>query len=387
MATSLNMTEQLLKMGEEAVAGDDRPGAFRILRKLLSMREIPRPVTEQAHALLAQVLIKEGQFRQARRSLAVALAHDPASAHYHFLMGRAHDWDDDGDDTEAIHHYRVAVERAPDEATYQSAYGLLLTYVDNVAQGKSHLQKAVRLKSTDPEIRYNYCVGLLNCGDYDQAEQEVRTMLAAQPNDPAFQQVLEELNRLRKIADTGVPAVTGRCDQVIPWPFPERLGAPGRAPRGTQPDGARLPRLSTRSHLKAAVTKLPASHVRQVAIQFGLASGDRVEECRRRLINALSETKTLARAVGALDDVARDALRYLLEQDGWIGAEALGRRFEPETTDRPWHTCWESGSPLAPLRHWGLVYVGETRNRGRTDVGAVIPLELRQTLAAMLAVD
>ena len=256
-----------------------------------------------------------------------------------------------------------------------------------MAQGKSHLQKAVQLKSTDPEIRYNYCVGLLNCGDYDQAEQEVRTMLAAQPNDPAFQQVLEELNRLRKIADTGVPTVTGRCDQVIPWPFPERPGAPARTSRGRRPDGTRLPRMSTRSHLKPAVTKLPASHVRQVAARFGFESGYQVEECRRRLINALSETKTLARAVGALDDVARDALRYLLEQDGWIGAEALGRRFEPETTDRSWHTCWESGSPLAPLRHWGLVYVGETRNRGRTDVGAVIPLELRQTLAAMLAVD
>lgn len=387
MTSSLNMAEQLLKMAQQAAERDQRPEAFRLLHRLLSMREIPRPVAEQGHALLGEMLLNEGQYHRARRSLSVALAYNPSSPYYHFLTGRCHDWDDEGDDSEAINHYRVATELAPDQAAFHSAYGLLLTYMDRGVQGKAHLSRAVQIDSTNPEIRYNYCVGLLNCGDYDLAEQEARTMLAAKPNDVAFQQVLEELNRLRQVASTGAPVMIGLRDQVIPWPFLERSRRSSPVSHSADSDPERLHHLSTRSHVKPAVAKLPASQVRQVATQLGLQSDGPVSECRARVVDALRQAPTLARAVAALDDVARDALHHIMQQDGWHDAEALARRFETKPCEPAWHACWNSPSPLAPLRHWGLVHVGRVSDAGRVRVGAVIPIEVRDLLSSMLASD
>ena len=385
MATSLNMAEQLLEMGRQAALSDRRPDAFSILRRLLSMRELPRRVSEEGHASLGELYLKEGQYHKARRCLSIALAHNPTSAHYHFLMGRCHDWDEEADDNEAIQHYRVATELSPRQALFHSVYGLLLTYMNDGVEGTEHLRRAVELNPTDPEIRYNYCVGLLNTGDYDLAEQEVRTMLAARPNELPFQQVFDELQRLRD-ATAKKPAIAfGLRDQVIPWPYEDQAdtnGAPSAPPPRAKPE--ELPHLSARSHLKPAVGKLSVGQVRQVAAQYGLTSSGAADEVRARVVDALRHAEALTRAVKALDAPVRAALQAVLDEGGWQDAEALVRQFEPASAEPPWHAAWESPSVLTPLRHWGLVYLGRVKGAGRVRIGAIVPLELRGLLTSVL---
>ena len=204
-------------------------------------------------------------------------------------------------------------------------------------------------------------------------------------DDLAFQQVSEELNRLRQKTGDGPPLAIGRRDQVIPWPFPRSPDGALPPQREVRAEPEDLPHLSTRSHVKPAVGKLGAAHVRQVGAQFGLALSGTVADCRARVVEALCQPETLARAVEALDDTARSALGFILDSGGWYEAKPLAQRFDGEPVEPPWHASWGSPSMLAPLRHWGLVYLGRVNRAGRARVAAVVPVELRGPLASALA--
>jgi Flp pilus assembly protein TadD len=136
----------------------------------------PLPLTRQG--LLA---FKQGEFGAAVTLLNRALKLEPRSAPVHNLLGaaylRAHQFED------ALHHLGEAIALQPDLADAHSNIGLLLfRELERFNEGANHLQIALSLKPTDPDVLCNWAMVLQHRGLHDEALKLCNELLVREPS-------------------------------------------------------------------------------------------------------------------------------------------------------------------------------------------------------------
>src|SRR5262245_10936674 len=122
MSTTLNLVDRLLARGRHFQEIGRDHDALQMLGKLAGFRELPAAVAEETQARLAEINLRRKRPRKARRHLTAALAHQPESARYHYLMARAVEADRRGDPERALEHYRRSLAINPDQADCASEY-------------------------------------------------------------------------------------------------------------------------------------------------------------------------------------------------------------------------------------------------------------------------
>jgi len=376
MPSSLNMAGQLVQIAETAAGQGRHEEAIQTLTRLLAMRDLDKDVARRGHGLLGELHLRENRYLRARRHLAIALAHDNAVARYHFLMGRALDWDEqDGDDEEALTHYRQSMELDADDAVCRSALGLLMTYSDQVEEGMEHLRTSVEQAPEDMEVRYNLAVGLINAGELVRAAAEVRRVLADRPNESAFLNLRGELERMFR-------------EQAAPEPSqPEEPPAPAVV---TSIDAERQERdllrqqqakpISPNTTLATALSRLPSHWLTAMAGALSVSTAGTAQQRRARIARHLRTAKALARLRRALPKASGQTLEGILKQGGWIEIAAPAGDTPAGVQDGWWWDHVPPASPVGRLQLMGLVYVGTARIRHASRVIAVIPKDLRDRL-------
>jgi len=134
--------------------------------------------------------------------------------------------------------------------------------------------------------------------------------------------------------------------------------------------------LPPKTTLQAALNKLPAPWIDGICVCLGMpVQGTRREKvaCIRLY---LTHAASLRRTIETLRSECREALEYMLQQDGRVKYGEFSRRFGDAEGDSWWWDKKPPHSTLGQLRSRGLVFVGKTPIAGRLCKVAIIPQEL-----------
>ncbi len=112
-ATILNMSRQLLELGQQCIKTGNARKGLRVLNDLLSRDDVAPSVAAEANIGSPRAHYQQSDYPHARERLAAALAEDPQNAEGHRLMGRLNELDVDGSVEAARTHYARAVELPP----------------------------------------------------------------------------------------------------------------------------------------------------------------------------------------------------------------------------------------------------------------------------------
>jgi Tfp pilus assembly protein PilF len=262
MSRTLNLCEYLLAQGRKfhTLGVDDR--AQGILTGLAGLRELPSHVAEEMQSRLAELLLKQRKFAQARRRLAAALAHDAHNATYHHLMAAALEEDPKGNRDQALEHYRHCVRLEPIEPVYLCDAGLFAIKHGAVDEGMSYLRRAVELAPDDVDVVGTVVRGLQDRGCLDEARAIAKAALFRNSRDPRFQKLwndcrFQELHnrqervnkrkRLRNAAAQG-PICLPFLQLTVETPRGRKLVRTDRPSRTPAPHLLRMARLSGKKH-------------------------------------------------------------------------------------------------------------------------------------------
>jgi Tfp pilus assembly protein PilF len=222
--------------------------ALRILGRLSRLRDLPADVAEETHARLAEIRLSHGQYRRARRHVAAALAHDPASPRYHHLMATALEQDDHADPLRAARFYRRALRLDPEQPRCQAEYGLLALRLGDTEKGLAALRRAADLAPDDADVLGLVVEGLCEEGCTEEAHG---LLLAARFrhacdgqfqrlwNDFRFRQLHEEQEAARRAAPAS--GLTDAGAMVLPFVRPAGPVVPGAGRRIRRDPAATLP--------------------------------------------------------------------------------------------------------------------------------------------------
>lgn len=136
--------------------------------------------------------------------------------------------------------------------------------------------------------------------------------------------------------------------------------------------------------LQAALNKLPAPWIDGICRCLGIPAEGKRRDKVARIVDHLNNKVNLQRIITGLSQDCREAIAYILAEDGWVKYGELSRRFGSETADGWW---WDKKPPRSipgQLRLRGLLFVGKTPIGGRMYKTAVIPQELRNLILAAL---
>src|SRR5262245_14532030 len=89
MGTTLNLSECLLSMGREMQSQGRTRDALKLFSRLITFRDLPSTVSEEARARLADLFLADKQFGKARRLLSVLMCGRPNQGHYFYRYARA----------------------------------------------------------------------------------------------------------------------------------------------------------------------------------------------------------------------------------------------------------------------------------------------------------
>ncbi|KXA89405.1 hypothetical protein AKJ61_03000 [candidate division MSBL1 archaeon SCGC-AAA259B11] len=129
--------------------------------------------------------------------------------------------------------------------------------------------------------------------------------------------------------------------------------------------------------LSAALNKLPAVWINAICKKLDIPAEGRKREKAKKIAGKLEED--LEEIVEKLPSDSLDAIKFILERDGWVKSGSITRRFGKE--DPGWF--WEEHPPegtVSTLRVHGLVFVGRAGFKGRRYKIFSIPVELREKL-------
>lgn len=232
MSMTLNLVNRLLEMGQTLHDLGRDHDAFPILSRLSSFRELPAEVAEETQVCLAEIELRRGNHRRARRHLAAALRHQPDCGHYHYLMAVALEADDKADPERAVEHYRRALKFDPNHASCLGDYGLLAIQRGRTEEGVKCLRRLVDQAPDDPEAVHKLITGLRLAGRSGEARA---ALLAArfrnsrdrrflkQWNDFQFQELRQAQQTARRDQGTEVASTDGPV--LLPFELPVRDNA------------------------------------------------------------------------------------------------------------------------------------------------------------------
>jgi tetratricopeptide (TPR) repeat protein len=249
MSRTLPFADSLLSLGRRMQQLGRGRDALRILGRLSRLCDLPPEVAEETHARLAEIRLAHGQYRRARRHVAAALAHDPASPRYHHLMATALEQDDRADPLRAARFYRRALRLDPEQPRCQAEYGLLALRLGDADKGLAALRRAAELGPDDADVLGLVVEGLCEEG----CTEEARGLLLAARfrhardeqfrrlwNDFRFRQLHEEQEAARRAAPA--TGLTDAAAMVLPFVRPAgQVVVPGTGRRVRRDPAATLP--------------------------------------------------------------------------------------------------------------------------------------------------
>jgi tetratricopeptide (TPR) repeat protein len=183
MNDTLPFARRLLDMGRNLERLGQNHAATRLLRRLTSFRDLPEDLAQETHLGLAELHLKTGRLKRARRELAAALAIEPSNAHFHFLMAGAVEQDDACDPVRALWHYRQCTKLDPENPDYWCAFGLLAVRLGETTQGLKALRRGLALASENHDVLGQVAQGLREAGEVAEAGKLLRTALFRNPRD------------------------------------------------------------------------------------------------------------------------------------------------------------------------------------------------------------
>lgn len=242
---------------------------------------------------------------------------------------------------------------------------------DRLDEAESLLSALEDIVPDDPAVLFNLAGLYLQRGDLDRARSRVDRI------DPRgqgaefqrkFRWLKEEIERLELL-------------QVSPDLLMDVFSESSREEQEDKP-------ISLDLGLSQALRGIPVGWVNAAcrAHDINPASKRLRKERARELASSLADRSRLMRSVLKLDHDEKELLRFILGRGGWTKLSVLAREFGSMEGDGFW---WEEQPPRSPLgRLWSkaLVFVGRAKVDGRRHKVAVIPMELRENLAAILRV-
>ena len=200
MSGTLNLIDRLLAIGRNLQKVHQHSRARQYLGRLAALPDLPAEIAEEVQVRLGEIALRRKQYRRARRHLSIALLHQPDSARYHWLMGRALQKGPGRDLERAAAHYEKAIASEPEQPRCLAAYGLLLLRLDRKEEGLAALSRAVDLKPNDPAIVNKLVNGLCRTGRANEAESVLRAARFRNPREARFQRLWNDFmfQRLHK---------------------------------------------------------------------------------------------------------------------------------------------------------------------------------------------
>jgi Tfp pilus assembly protein PilF len=237
MSRTLNLVAQLLARGRKLHQLGVENEALRTFGQLARLRLLEPEVAEEVQSRLAEILLRRGRFRRARRHLAAALAHQPDNPHYHHLMATAIDADVQEQPSRALVHWRRALQLDPTNTSYLSHFGVLAIREGETEEGLKALRQAHQLAADDPAVLSRLSEGLCHAGLHEEARTALRAALFRNPrahevrqlwNDYQFKQLQHQQQAARRLR---LAAEADDEPTLLPFVRP----APGAA--GSTPGG------------------------------------------------------------------------------------------------------------------------------------------------------
>lgn len=144
--------------------------------------------------------------------------------------------------------------------------------------------------------------------------------------------------------------------------------------------------ISLNSTLPTALSQYPAVWIDATCQQFGLSTTGKKAEKIQRIVAYLMDAKRLAAVVGDLPADSKDALGFVMRQDGWVKIEQL------ESCGSILNDGWfwvdePPQTPLGRLRVRGLLFIGRVSVNDEDYTVAVIPKELRELLREIFSLN
>jgi Tfp pilus assembly protein PilF len=189
MSRTLSLVDHLLKKGRRYFVLGRTQDARRMFRRLVRLKDLPPAVAAKCHALLAELHMRRGRWRPARRRLTAALRHDPRNPRYHYLLASAFAADPRCDRGRAAELYRRALEWAPADPRCLGEYGLLLLELGRRDEGLRHVSRAAELAPDSPRVLGLLADGLRLAHQADAARALLRAARFRNPRDPRFVQL------------------------------------------------------------------------------------------------------------------------------------------------------------------------------------------------------
>jgi tetratricopeptide (TPR) repeat protein len=254
MSRTLPFTHHLLAMGQHLERLGQNHAASRLLSRLASFRELPPDVAEETHLHLAELHLKDGRFKEARRKLAAALVRQPDNARYHFLMAGAVEEDDDCDQRRSLASYRRCTKLDPENPAYWCALGLCALRQGETLAGLKALRRAQALAPENDEILSQVAQGLRDAGATAEAKKLLLAALFRHPRDQRFRDLWTDhqfhmLHGAQQETEQPSQPPNKRGPVILPFsrPAPEDTGTrrirhdlPSDTPGPKQPQRKRL---------------------------------------------------------------------------------------------------------------------------------------------------
>lgn len=234
-STTLSFFDHALALGRRLQSQGQRSRATQVMRRLATNRHLSPQTAEEARSQLAQNLLEDGEYRQARRQFTALLTQQPRNPQYHFQMGQAIAFDDSVDHRRALRHLQRAVRLDPRNAEYLSEFGLLALDLGQTQAGLRALRKAVKLAPDEPSILEKAMDGLLFENRHEEARSMLRTARFRHPRDPRFMKLWNDLHFQEILAEQEAGRARFELNEGRPALLPFD---PARATKGYRRDHA-----------------------------------------------------------------------------------------------------------------------------------------------------
>ena len=256
MSRTLPFAQHLLAMGRNLERLGQNHAASQLLSRLATFREVPQDLAEDTQLRLAELHLKCGHFKKARRHLASVLAVRPDNGQYHFLMAGAVEDDDTCDPRRALAGYRRCTKLDPANPEYWCALGVLALRLGETDEGLHALRRAHKLAPEDHEILSQAAEGLRDEGKTAEVNQLLKAALFRNPRDQRIRDLwMEHKLQLLYAGQQEAEQPGGHSDQrdpvILPFtrPTPKESTPGNKRIRRDLPSGTPGPKLPLRRRL------------------------------------------------------------------------------------------------------------------------------------------
>lgn len=192
MSMTLNLVDILFTTGQNLFTMGRSHEALQPLTKLAGFRNLPDHVNKSLQALLAEIYLEKGEYKNARRHLTAAIAANPLEANYQFMMAIALTEDEDADLARAEAYFARAVEFDPDTAAYWVDFGSYLFKIGKTKDALRAIRKAYAIDVKDIAIVGEVAEVLRREGHCAEATTKLRAALFANSGDQRFRQLWQQ---------------------------------------------------------------------------------------------------------------------------------------------------------------------------------------------------